>query len=90
VEEISLSILNPFQRYPIYLTLHKILDSTDWVRVDRPHESFYWRYLGDLTWTLNHKVTFTDRLHHFGWAVTFLEKETQLIWKVNKVSYLSS
>jgi hypothetical protein len=28
VEEISLSILNPFQRYPIYLTLHKILDST--------------------------------------------------------------
>ncbi|MGG3920334.1 site-specific DNA-methyltransferase [Geobacillus thermodenitrificans] len=25
----SLSIPNPFQRYPIYLTLHKILDGTD-------------------------------------------------------------
>jgi hypothetical protein len=24
----SLSIPNPFQRYPIYLTLHKILDGT--------------------------------------------------------------
>jgi hypothetical protein len=71
---------------------NKVLKTKRLVRVDRPHESFYWRYLGDLTWTLNHKVTFTDRLHHFGWVVTFLEKEneTQIIWKVNKVSYLSS
>ncbi|PDM39838.1 hypothetical protein CN643_04570 [Parageobacillus yumthangensis] len=25
------SILNPFQRYPIYLTLHKILDGTNYL-----------------------------------------------------------
>ncbi|MBB5356242.1 hypothetical protein HNR43_002222 [Anoxybacillus mongoliensis] len=70
---------------------NKVLRKERLVRVDRPHESFYWRYLGELTWTLNHKVTFTDHLHHFGWIVTFLEKEneTQMIWEVNKVSYLS-
>ncbi len=29
------SILNPFQRYPIYLTLHKILDGTASLLSDR-------------------------------------------------------
>ncbi|MBE2919788.1 hypothetical protein HPK02_13400, partial [Anoxybacillus flavithermus] len=42
VEETSLpSILNLFQRYPIYFTLHKILDGTSFQYINKLKKSIY-------------------------------------------------
>ncbi|SCC02503.1 hypothetical protein [Bacillus mycoides] len=57
------------------------------VREKETYETEIFSHVGNIKWTLDHKVTIMDERNQTGWMLTFLEKEhiSDLIWKLERI-----